>query len=86
MSAAFYFRSGACMSVGVRVLLADPPGIMYVVVMHAQGLKAFLLSSPYDCPAWMPRVLMALVRCASAASQEASLRSAAAKVGKKDSQ
>ncbi|KAF5831468.1 hypothetical protein DUNSADRAFT_13108 [Dunaliella salina] len=44
-----------------------------------QGLKAFLLSSPYDCPPWMPRVLMALVRCASAASQEASLRSAAAK-------
>jgi len=44
-----------------------------------QGLKAFLLSSPYDCPQWMPPLLMALVRSASAA-QEASLRSAAAKV------
>lgn len=29
-----------------------------------QGLRAFVLSSPYDVPAWLPGVLMALVRLA----------------------
>ncbi|KAK9818405.1 hypothetical protein WJX72_012161 [[Myrmecia] bisecta] len=29
------------------------------------GLKAFVLSSPYDVPAWLPDVLMALVRAAA---------------------
>lgn len=31
-----------------------------------QGLKAFVMSTPYDCPAWMPGVLMALVAAAGA--------------------
>ena len=26
------------------------------------GLKAFVLTSPYDVPAWLPEVLMALVK------------------------
>jgi hypothetical protein len=30
-----------------------------------QGLKALVMSSPYDCPSWMPEVLMALVAAAS---------------------
>lgn len=30
-----------------------------------QGLKAFVLSSPYDVPDWMPEVLMALVGAAN---------------------
>jgi proteasome activator subunit 4 len=30
-----------------------------------QGLKAFVLSSPYDVPGWMPEVLMALVAAAN---------------------
>lgn len=30
-----------------------------------QGLKAFVLSSPYDVPQWMPEVLMALVTAAN---------------------
>jgi proteasome activator subunit 4 len=30
-----------------------------------QGLKAFVLSAPYDVPAWMPQVLMALVTAAN---------------------
>lgn len=30
-----------------------------------QGLKAFVLSSPYDVPEWMPEVLMALVAAAN---------------------
>ncbi|KDD73738.1 hypothetical protein H632_c1880p0, partial [Helicosporidium sp. ATCC 50920] len=35
-------------------------------VRHAAvlGLRAFVLSSPYDVPAWLPEVLMALVRLA----------------------
>lgn len=28
------------------------------------GLKAFVLSTPYDVPPWLPEVLMALVRLA----------------------
>ena len=28
------------------------------------GLKAFVLSAPYDVPPWLPEVLMALVRLA----------------------
>ena len=28
------------------------------------GLKAFVLTSPYDVPSWLPEVLMALVRAA----------------------
>jgi len=31
-----------------------------------QGLKAFVMSSPYDCPGWMPGVLMALVAATGA--------------------
>ncbi len=30
-----------------------------------QGLKAFVLSAPYDVPGWMPQVLMALVAAAN---------------------
>eukprot|EP00879_Flechtneria_rotunda_P001404 GHRR01001556.1.p1 GENE.GHRR01001556.1~~GHRR01001556.1.p1 ORF type:complete len:449 (+),score=237.30 GHRR01001556.1:144-1349(+) len=30
-----------------------------------QGLKAFVLSSPYDVPSWMPEVLMALMAAAN---------------------
>lgn len=30
-----------------------------------QGLKAFVLSSPYDVPGWMPEVLLALVAAAN---------------------
>jgi proteasome activator subunit 4 len=30
-----------------------------------QGLKAFVLSAPYDVPGWMPQVLMALVTAAN---------------------
>lgn len=30
-----------------------------------QGLKAFVLSSPYDVPSWMPAVLMGLVTAAN---------------------
>ena len=26
------------------------------------GLKAFVLAAPYDVPAWLPAVLLALVR------------------------
>lgn len=40
------------------------------------GLKAFLMSSPYDCPAWMPEVLMALVPAAGT-WQAAAVRSEA---------
>ena len=29
------------------------------------GLKAFVLSTPYDVPPWLPEVLMALVRLAA---------------------
>ncbi len=50
-----------------------------------QGLAAFLQSSPYDCPAWMPPVLLALVRPASAqhgSGLEAAVRAAAGKVSK----
>jgi hypothetical protein len=56
-----------------------------------QGLAACLASSPYDCPAWMRGVIMALVRPAAALTArhggdggrtglEASVRTAAAKV------
>lgn len=41
-----------------------------------QGLKAFLMSSPYDTPAWMPEVLMALVPGAGS-RQPAAVRSEA---------
>ena len=43
-----------------------------------QGLKAFLLSSPYDCPPWAPEVLMALVPAAGGGRQPAAVRSEAA--------
>jgi hypothetical protein len=39
-----------------------------------QGLKAFVLSSPYDVPMWMPQVLMALVSAATAAAAGAQVR------------
>jgi hypothetical protein len=29
------------------------------------GLKAFVLASPYDVPAWLPGVLLVLTRAAS---------------------
>lgn len=35
-----------------------------------QGLKAFLMSTPYDCPEWVPSVLLALVMAASNPSAE----------------
>ncbi|KAL6755813.1 hypothetical protein V8C86DRAFT_3137313 [Haematococcus lacustris] len=46
-----------------------------------QGLKAFLQSVPYDCPPWLPAVLLALLAPASAAhsSLEAAVRGEAAK-------
>jgi hypothetical protein len=37
-----------------------------------QGLKAFVMSSPYDCPDWMPQVLMALVAAAGDSSAQVS--------------
>ena len=32
------------------------------------GLRAFVLTSPYDAPPWLPDVLMALVRAAGEAA------------------
>lgn len=43
-----------------------------------QGLKAFVMSSPYDCPAWMPEVLLALVAAAHDPSPQ--VRTEASKV------
>jgi proteasome activator subunit 4 len=40
-------------------------------------MKAFLMSSPYDCPNWMPAVLLALVPAASSC-QAAAIRAEAA--------
>lgn len=42
-----------------------------------QGLRSFLLSSPYDCPDWTPAVLLALVRAAD--SRAAEVRAAASR-------
>lgn len=39
-----------------------------------QGLKAFVLSSPYDCPLWMAPVLMALVAAATSSAAGAQVR------------
>jgi proteasome activator subunit 4 len=38
-----------------------------------QGLKAFVLSAPYDVPGWMPQVLMALVTAANSRNPLVSL-------------
>ena len=57
-----------CHTCLTRSLLPPPP----------QGLKAFLLSSPYDCPPWAPEVLMALVPAAGGGRQPAAVRSEAA--------
>jgi len=62
---------------------ADASGATLEKQGVVQGLKAYLQSSPYDCPAWMPEVLMALVVPASASHShsgvEAAVRSAASK-------
>ncbi|KAF6261250.1 hypothetical protein COO60DRAFT_1503017 [Scenedesmus sp. NREL 46B-D3] len=46
---------------------AQQQGAVFLAEAQAvvQGLKAFVLSSPYDVPAWMPEVLMALVAAAN---------------------
>eukprot|EP00798_Chlamydomonas_sp_ICE-L_P021949 gene21949-28996_t len=44
-----------------------------------QGLKAFLLSSPYECPPWVPEVLVALFPAAGAGQGSAQLRADASK-------
>lgn len=60
--------SGDCLSFNSSIL----PQLLYYALAagaalaerHAAvlGLKAFVLSSPYDVPPWLPDVLMALVR------------------------
>ncbi|KAL4431419.1 hypothetical protein ABPG75_006675 [Micractinium tetrahymenae] len=52
---------------GAGAAAAAPPGEGATLAQrHAVvlGLKAFVLSTPYDVPAWLPDVLMALVRLA----------------------
>lgn len=46
---------------------AGAGALVSVAERHAGvlGLKAFVLSSPYDVPAWLPEVLMGLVGAAS---------------------
>lgn len=43
-----------------------------------QGLKAFVLSAPYDCPPWMGKVLLALASAAGAGAPPSVRREAAA--------
>ena len=42
------------------------PGATSLTEKHAAllGLRAFVLTTPYDVPPWLPDVLMALVRAA----------------------
>ena len=44
---------------------------------YLQGLKAILMSTPYDCPTWTPEILMALVPAAAGARQPAAVRAEA---------
>jgi hypothetical protein len=41
------------------------PGFLVEAQAVVQGLKAFVLSAPYDVPPWMPEVLMGLVAAAN---------------------
>eukprot|EP00878_Enallax_costatus_P008919 GHUV01009325.1.p1 GENE.GHUV01009325.1~~GHUV01009325.1.p1 ORF type:complete len:859 (+),score=405.44 GHUV01009325.1:948-3524(+) len=52
---------------GVAAPAQQQQGAMFLSEAQAvvQGLKAFVLSSPYDVPDWMPEVLMALVGAAN---------------------
>ncbi|KAF8058035.1 proteasome activator subunit 4 [Scenedesmus sp. PABB004] len=64
-------RSGGGAPRGVPVVAAAAqagPAFLAEAQAVVQGLKAFVLSSPYDVPPWMPEVLMALVGAANARS------------------
>ncbi|GAX74187.1 hypothetical protein CEUSTIGMA_g1636.t1 [Chlamydomonas eustigma] len=55
----------------------DTPAVILQKHGAVLGMKAFLMSSPYDCPTWMPSVLLALVPAASS-RQTAAIRAEAA--------
>ncbi|KAG2431096.1 hypothetical protein HXX76_009627 [Chlamydomonas incerta] len=59
--------------------LALPAGATPLLSKHGAvaGLSALLLSHPYDVPAWLPPVLMALVRAAGGGERDGGVRSAA---------
>jgi proteasome activator subunit 4 len=58
---------GAAADAGGAAAFAQQQGPVFLAEAQAvvQGLKAFVLSSPYDVPAWMPEVLLALVAAAN---------------------
>lgn len=49
-------RKGAVSGGGAGTAGAGPGALLLQKHGVVQGLKAFLQSSPYDCPAWMPQV------------------------------
>lgn len=58
---------------------ALPSGATPLLSKHGavSGLSALLMSHPYDVPAWLPPVLMALVRAAGGGERDGGVRSEA---------
>ena len=47
------------------IVFADSAASIHERHAALLGLRAFVLTSPYDVPPWLPDVLMALVRAAN---------------------